>query len=79
MQENFAAQIKKPAGGKARNPRPADSLMKQHYILSTMPRTGGNLPQNPAGRVYHSKVHHLPRFFPILAEKMHFFSEKCKI
>ena len=78
MQENFAAQIKKPAGGKARNPRPA-TLMKQHYILSTMTRAPVNLPQNTGGRVYHSKVHHLPHFFPIRAEKMHFFSEKCKI
>lgn len=78
MQENFAAQIKKPAGGESPKPPAGISLMKQHYIFSTMTRTGGNLPQNPAGRVYHSKVHHLPRFFPILAEKMHFFSEKCK-
>lgn len=52
--------------------------MKQHYLHAMTRAAGEPATKHRRARNYHGKVHPLPPFFPILAEKMHFFSEKCK-
>lgn len=86
LQEKFACSEKKEnrPGEKLINPRAA-----QHFLLNSTLHSlrhdarRVNLPQNPRRAYYHGKANDdctiYPDFSLFPSEKMHFFSEKCKI